>query len=189
MPVQPTQKSMPLKNSILVNWALGVLPVACVVAMLVVSVTAAEAQAEAEDATNFAKSFLGKPYSGNLSIEGWTDISGGLVAPPIYVQQYQREDGAFLVLTSKETEAASSTSSASYQVMDALLVAKPKRGAILSIACTKGEDYTFRFIGEARGSEKAEWWTRMNRAWEIELETGKILETKTKGMKCENPSW
>ena len=164
---------------------------ASVAAVLFIGVALAEPQAPSKgvDDAAFAKSFLGKPYTGNLSVEGWTGISGGLVSPPIYVNQYQREDGTFLLLTSKETEPASSTSPASYQVTDALLVAKPKRGATLSIACTKGEDYTLRFIGEARGSDSAEWWTRMNRAWEIELETGKILETKTRGVKCENPSW
>jgi len=158
---------------------------ACVMAMLFMSVTLAEPQAPSDemDDAAFAKSFLGKPYTGTLSIEGWTDISGGLVSPPVYVQQYQREDGTSLVLTSKETEPSN------YQVTDALLVTKPKRGAILSIACTKGEDYTLRFIGVARGSENAERWTRIDRAWEVELETGKILETKTRGVKCENPSW
>jgi len=157
----------------------------CLTAMLFIGVALAEPQAPPEgvDDAAFAKSFLGKPYTGTLSIEGWTDISGGLVSPPIYVHLYQREDGTSLVLTSKETEPAN------YQVIDALLVTKPKRGATLSIACTKGDDYTLRFIGEARGSDNAEWWTRMNRAWEIELETGKILETKTRGVKCENPSW
>ena len=163
----------------------------CFTAALFMSVALAEPQATSEgvDDTAFAKSFLGKPYSGNLAVEGWTDIGGGLVSPPIYVHQYQREDGTSLVLTSKETEPASSTAPASYEVTDALLVAKPKRGATLSIACTKGDDYTLRFIGEARGSDNAEFWTRMNRAWEIELETGKILETKTRGVSCENPSW
>ena len=45
---------------------------------------------ESADVT-FAKSFLGKTYDDELDIEGWNDLGGGLVAPPIYVRQYQRE--------------------------------------------------------------------------------------------------
>jgi len=37
---------------------------------------------------SFAKSFLGKTYSDELEIEGWTDLGGGLVSPPIYVRHY-----------------------------------------------------------------------------------------------------
>ena len=52
---------------------------------------------------SFAKSYLGKTYDDELDIEGWIDLGGGLVAPPVYVGQYQREeDGANLVLTSRE---------------------------------------------------------------------------------------
>ena len=54
----------------------------------------------------FAKSFIGKTYDDELQIEGWEDAGGGLVSPPIYVHEYQREDGTLLVLTSKETTTA-----------------------------------------------------------------------------------
>ena len=57
---------------------------------------------ENADAT-FAKSFIGKTYEDEFDIDGWTDLGGGLVAPPIYVHEYQREaDGTYLVLTSRE---------------------------------------------------------------------------------------
>src|SRR5665648_490042 len=73
---------------------------------------------ESADVT-FAKSFLGKTYDDELDIEGWTDLGGGLVAPPIYVRQYQREeDGANLVLTSREVSKATATAPASYVVSD-----------------------------------------------------------------------
>ncbi len=140
----------------MIRYILTFLPPLCIAALLFIGVAPGVAEAEpkttseapepsseevdtsneeVDDAT-FAKSFLGKPFAGALSIEGWTDISGGLVAPPIYVHQYQREDGTFLILTSKETGPAN------YEVTDALLVPKPRRSATLSIACTKGEDYT-----------------------------------------------
>src|SRR5262245_47297770 len=60
-----------------------------------------EKESEADIA--FAKSFLGREYSGDFDIDGWTDLGGGLVSPPIYVRQYKRDDGTVLVLTSKET--------------------------------------------------------------------------------------
>jgi hypothetical protein len=41
-------------------------------------------QEESADAT-FANSFLGKTYDEELEVEGWIDLGGGLVAPPIYV--------------------------------------------------------------------------------------------------------
>ena len=56
------------------------------------------------NSATFAESFIGKTYEDELDIEGWTDLGGGLVAPPIYVREYQREaDGTYLVLTTRET--------------------------------------------------------------------------------------
>src|SRR4029077_11557818 len=55
---------------------------------------------EAKD-QEFAKGFIGKGFEGDLDIDGWSDVGGGIVQKPIFVRQYQREDGAFLVLTSK----------------------------------------------------------------------------------------
>lgn len=167
----------------------------------------AEPEAPAEEKISdagFAKSFVGKTYEGNLSVEGWTSLSGGLVSPPIYVHQYQREDGTSLVLTSK-------LSSKIYEVTDALIISKPWKGYAISIACTQGEDFTLRFIGDARGPKQKEWWTEVRRAWEIALEPepeadaetetaksaksknetkpGTITKARTKGIKCTNPSW
>src|SRR6266498_3583305 len=62
----------------------------------------------------FAKSFLGKTYDDELAVEGWDEIDGGLVAPPIYVHRYQREDGTYLVLTSRELTKATETAPASF---------------------------------------------------------------------------
>src|SRR5512134_1877752 len=65
----------------------------------------------------FAKSFLGKSYDDELEVEGWMNFGGGLVAPPIYVHQYQREeDGTYLVLTSREVAKASADTPASFVV-------------------------------------------------------------------------
>ena len=49
------------------------------------------------DAT-FAASFIGKNYDGDLAIEGWNDLGGGLIVAPIFIRHYQRDDGTFLVL-------------------------------------------------------------------------------------------
>src|SRR5262245_59046029 len=123
---------------------------------------------------SFAKSFLGKTYDDELDIEGWIDLGGGLVTPPIYVRHYQREtDGANLVLTSREVAKASAGAPASYVVADALFVLPPQKNAVFSIACVMtGDDATMKFLGEAKGSEDKEWWTDVRRAWEISLETG-----------------
>jgi hypothetical protein len=127
----------------------------------------------------FAKSF----------IDGWDDLGGGLVSPPIYVHEYQREDGTLLVLTSKETTPQKGDTPGSYVVLDALLVSKLRPGAVLSVACTQGDDQTLRFIGEAKGSDQKETWTDISRAWEISLETGAITTIKPKGVKCTNPTF
>jgi hypothetical protein len=145
-------------------------------------------EAESADAS-FAKSFLGKTYSDELEIEGWTDLGGGLVSPPIYVRHYQREDGTDLVLTSREVSAATATAPASYVVADALVVPAPQKDVQFSLACVQGEDEMLRFLGQAKGSEDKEWWTDVRRAWEISLETGQIASIKTKGVRCTNPGW
>jgi hypothetical protein len=134
-------------------------------------------------AASVAKSFVGKVYEGSLSVEGWTNLGGGLVSPPIYVHHYQREDGTFLVLTSKQTGRGS------YVVADALIVAKLKKGYQFIISCTQGKDHTLRFMAEASGRDAKEWWSNLRRAWEISLETGEITKVKNKGIKCTNPAW
>ena len=139
---------------------------------------------------DFAKSFLGKTYDHELEVEGWADLGSGLVSPPIYIHQYQREeDGTYLVLTSREVAKAGAGTPASYVVTDALIVPKPKKDAAFSIACVQGEDATLKFIGEAKGKEDKEWWSDVRRAWEISLETGQIASVSTKGVRCTNPNW
>lgn len=140
---------------------------------------------------SFAKSYVGKSYDDELDIEGWIDLGGGLVSPPIYVRQYQREeDGTYLVLTSREVAKASASTPASYVVADALIVPKPQKDVQFSIACvTAGDDATLRFMGEAKGNEDKEWWSDVRRAWEISLETGQIASVKPKGIRCTNPGW
>ena len=143
---------------------------------------------ESADA-NFAKSLIGTNYDGDLEIEGWDDFGGGLVSAPIFVHQYQREDGTFLVLTSRQLAKGSSGSPANYEVADALIVPPPQSGVEFTISCVQGEDETLRFMGEAKGPENKEWWSQVRRAWEISLETGKISSAKTKGIRCTNMSW
>ena len=143
---------------------------------------------ESADVT-FAKSFLGKTYDDELDIDGWDDLGGGLVAPPIYVRQYQREDGTNLVLTSREQTKATNTVPASYVVIDALVVPKAQKDVEFSIACVQGADETLNFMGEAKGSEDKEWWTDVRHAWQISLETGQIASVKPKGIRCTNPTW
>ncbi len=33
----------------------------------------------------------------------------------------------------------------------------------------KGEDFTLRYIGDARGPDSKEWWSEVRRAWEIAI--------------------
>jgi len=162
---------------------------------------------------SFASGLVGTSYTGDLDLEGWTNYGGGLVAPPIYVNLYRREDGTSLVLTSK-------LSGSTYSVTDALIISKPWKGYVISIACTQGEDFTLRFIGDARGPAAKEWWSEVRRAWEIaveqppdpeaeteadaptetgeagdgaeappKIEPGKITKANTRGVKCTNPDW
>lgn len=145
-------------------------------------------QEESADA-GFAKSFIGKNYDDELEIEGWSDLGGGLVSPPIFVRHYQREDGTFLVLTSRELEKATKSAPANFEVVDALIVPPPQSGVEFTISCVQGEDETLRFLGLAKGPEDKEWWTSVRRAWEIALDTGKISSAKTKGVRCTNVSW
>jgi hypothetical protein len=147
----------------------------------------APTQEESADVA-FSKSFLGKTYDDELDIEGWNDLGGGLVVPPIYVHEYQREDGTYLVLTSREASAPNSTV-ASFVVVDALIVPKPQKDVEFSIACMQAPDETLKFMGEAKGSEQKEWWTDIRRAWEISLETGQIASVQPKGIRCTNASW
>ena len=44
-------------------------------------------QPSEEESANviFAKSFVGKTYDDELDVEGWIDLGGGLVTPPVYI--------------------------------------------------------------------------------------------------------
>ena len=149
-----------------------------------------KAPSEQENAyVAFATSFVGKNYDGDLAIEGWNDLGGGLIVAPIFIRHYQRDDGTFLVLTSRQLVKEARDTPGNYEVADALLVPPPAKGVEFTISCVQGQDETLRFIGEAKGSESKEWWTDVRRAWEIDLATGKIASTKTKGVRCTNVSW
>ncbi|HUC03531.1 MAG: hypothetical protein WBF49_13670 [Methyloceanibacter sp.] len=149
-----------------------------------------KAPSEEENAdAAFAASYIGKNYDGDLDIEGWDDLGGGLIAAPIFIHQYQREDGTYLVITSRQLAKESKDTPANYEVVDALIVPPPQAGVEFTISCVQGKDETLRFIGEAKGPESKEWWTEVRRAWEIALDTGKISSTKTKGVRCTNVSW
>jgi hypothetical protein len=168
------------------------LSVFCLFGGLAIGAASAEPKAPTEEENadaNFAKSFLGKTFSGDLEIENWLDYGGGLVAPPIWIRQYQREDGTNLVLTTRETAPDTRTSPATYVVTDALILPPPQKGLEFVISCTQGDDPTLRFIGEAKGPDEQEWWSDVRRAWEISLETGAITSIATKGIKCNNPGW
>ena len=141
------------------------------------------------DDTSFAKSFIGKNYDGELDIEGWTDLGGGLVTPPIYVRYYQRGDGTYLVLTSRELAKATRNAPANFAVADALIVRPPKGGAEFTISCVQGKDEMLRYMGVAKGPVEKEWWTDVRQAWEISAETGEIKSVKAKGVRCTNISW
>jgi hypothetical protein len=171
-----------------------VLVLAAIAAALVLGAASASAEpkqpSETENADlTFAKSFIGKNYDGDLDIEGWTDLGGGLVSPPIYVRHYQREDGTYLVLTSRELAKATGGTPANLAVVDALIVHAPQGGAEFTISCVQGKDEMLRFMGVAKGPEEKEWWTDVRRAWEISIETGQISSIKTKGVRCTNVSW
>lgn len=136
---------------------------------------------------DFAKSLIGQSYSGSLDLEGWTNVGGGLVLPPIYVEHYARVDGAVLVLTTKSGDEEGS--SGKFEVTDALTTDKPHKGYTFSTACMKGDDFTLRYMGEVSGKDAAEWWTNLRNAWEIDVETGKISSVHARGVKCTNPNW
>jgi len=175
-----------------INHALSGVLLAVVV--LAPSLAAGEPKQPSEEESadaSFAKSYVGKTYDDELDIEGWTDLGGGLVAPPVYVRQYQREeDGANLVLTSREVSKATATAPASYVVSDALFVPPPQKDVVFSISCVMGgDDATLKFMGEAKGNEDKEWWSDVRRAWEISLDTGQIASVKPKGVRCTNPAW
>src|SRR5262249_53965607 len=137
----------------------------------------------------FAKGLIGNTYENALAVDGWAEIDGGLVAPPIYVHRYQREDGTYLVLTSQEVKKATPTAPASYVVTDALIVPKPQPDVQFSIACVLGKDEMLNFMGEAKGNEDKEWWTDVRRAWQISLETGAIASVPPKGIRCTNAGY
>ena len=98
----------------------------------------------------FAASYIGKNYDGDLDIEGWDDQGGGLIATPIYIHQYQREDGTYLVITSRQLAKESKDTPANYEVVDALIVPPPQAGVEFTISCVQGKDETLRFIGDRR---------------------------------------
>lgn len=150
------------------------------------SETATESEAEAAPLSDedFAKSLISQTYSGSFDLDGWTNLGGGLVLPPFYVHHYARDDGIVLVVTAKEDDAGGR-----FEVADALITGKPRKGFTFSTSCMKGDDYTLRFMGETSGKDAAEWWTNLNKAWEIDVETGKISSVNARGVKCTNPNW
>ena len=93
------------------------------------------------------------------------------------------------MLTAKETSTSKGDAPSTYQVLDAVIMGKPRKDAVFSTACVQGADQTLRFLGEALGNDQKEWWTDVRRAWEISLDTGAIASIPPKGVKCTNPTF
>jgi hypothetical protein len=68
-----------------IRFALSVVLFAAIAALLPERAPAEPKQPTEEESADvaFARSFLGKTYDDELDIEGWNDLGGGLVAPPI----------------------------------------------------------------------------------------------------------
>ena len=127
----PSLASAPLRDDHVVRLR-HVLPrLWLAVALLAPALAAAEPKpptaAENADAS-FAQEFVGKTFEDEFDIDGWTDLGGGLVAPPIYVHEYQRDaDGTYLVLTSREAAKEGALAPASFVVTDALIVPRSRK--------------------------------------------------------------
>jgi hypothetical protein len=130
----------------------------------------------------FAASFIGKNYDRDLDIEGWDDQGGGLIVAPIYIHEYQREDGTFLVLTSRQAR----------QGVERL--ARQLRGggrADRAAAAGRRGVHTRRFASSARprGRKTRSGGPRCNGPGRSRSTPGKISSAKTKGVRCTNVSW
>ena len=113
-----------------------------------------KAPSEEENAdAAFAASYIGKNYDGDLDIEGWDDLGGGARSPaPIFIHQYQREDGTYLVITSRQLAKESKDTPANYEVVDALIVPPPQTGVEFTISCVQGTDETLQLHRRGQGA-------------------------------------
>ena len=76
--------------------------------------------------------------------------AGGLIVAPIFIRHYQRVDGTFLVLTSRQLVKEARDVLGNYEVVDALIVPPPASGVQFTISCVQGQDETLRFIPHER---------------------------------------
>jgi len=131
---------------------------------------------------------IGTVYEGPLPIDGWDDFGGGLLAEPVWFNQYQRTDGALLVLSLLTLPRRPGSQQATFKVADVLFVTPLESGLELSFFCRSQGYPDQKFIAVVR-SERSEFWRDIRQAWRVEMSLGRIAPITPTGIECVNEGW
>jgi len=131
---------------------------------------------------------VGKVYEGALPIGGWKELGGGLLADPIWVDQYQGPDGSSLVLSLLALPRRPGSDQGTFKVVDVLFVPPLESGLELSLICSSAGNPNQKFIAVVR-PEPNELWRDIRRAWRVEMTSGRVSPAAPTGVQCANESW
>jgi len=135
---------------------------------------------------------VGHVYEGNLEIEGWEDRGGGLIIAPIWYSQYEREDGAHLVLANVAQPLRPRAMQTTFHIADILLIPALAKGQEVSYFCRlagQGTTQAIIAIIQPNRDYEEEWWKDVRRAWNISLQSGRIAPIDPDGIECINEGW
>ena len=135
---------------------------------------------------------VGQVYEGGLDIEGWEDRGGGLIIAPIWFSQYERKDGAYLVLANVAQPLRPGAAQTTFRIADILLIPALAKGQEVSYFCRlAGQDTTRAIVAVIQPDydNQVEWWRNVRRAWNISLRTGRIASIDAEGIECINEGW
>jgi hypothetical protein len=138
------------------------------------------------------RSLIGKVYEDPPSIPGWTDQGGGLLESPVWYSQYQRNDGAILVVANWAMPMRPGAKHTPFLVTDVLTLPPLANNQELNFDCrVVPENVARKIFAVVRPNPKQqrEWWRDIVQAWAISLNTGLIERLPVKGIECRNESW
>jgi hypothetical protein len=135
---------------------------------------------------------VGRVYEGHLSLDGWEDLGGGLLAQPVWFHHYRRADGVQLVLIDWAQPRRPGAQQATFRVTDVLLTPPLQNGLSLAFNCRQSRrNVTQKIIAVIRADRQhaSEWWRDVKLAWSVSLDDGRITPISPAGIECANEGW
>jgi len=130
---------------------------------------------------------VGKVSVGQPDIPGWDYWGGAMMSSDRAWSQYQRSDGAALVLVQSATRATPDAFQSTFRVLDVVFIPRLEASETVAISCKGPGLSQGQVIAVAMPNHDEEWWTNVRSAWSVDP-SGRVEPIGVDGVACANES-